>query len=243
MANPRERTIRRIPPCPYYDIERVESWLSDLAEEGLFLEPNGISCGLANFQRGEPRSLPYRLVPAVKTPTVGQMLMGSEQVGVTIGPEEEERELHTRYGWDYVARWQSFFIYRAQEERVRELNTDPQVQAMAIHAVERWRQLDILSLFLPLVLVWMGTRPDVVGLFYAAPVLLISTVCILAWMVFYCLFRIFHLARLRRNLQQGQELDHKKTWKQQGRRFIALKFTGGVLLVVWCVSAILTNFS
>ena len=26
----------RLPPCPAYDIEGMESWLSDLAMEGLF---------------------------------------------------------------------------------------------------------------------------------------------------------------------------------------------------------------
>ena len=59
-------SIYRLSPCPFYDVERTESWLQDMAQNGLFLEKDGIGCGLACFQRGEPKEVHYRLVSRVK---------------------------------------------------------------------------------------------------------------------------------------------------------------------------------
>jgi len=33
-----KRTVYRIPPCPIWDLEATESWLGDLAEQGLHLK-------------------------------------------------------------------------------------------------------------------------------------------------------------------------------------------------------------
>ena len=38
------KTVIRIPPSPLYDMEAMESWLTDMAREGLYLERQGIYC-------------------------------------------------------------------------------------------------------------------------------------------------------------------------------------------------------
>ena len=43
-------TVCMLTPCPYYDREGIKSWLSDMAEEGLFLKKNGFFLGLAFFE-------------------------------------------------------------------------------------------------------------------------------------------------------------------------------------------------
>lgn len=45
------RRVCRLAPCPSYDVEGMESWLSELAQEGLLLEPDGFFAGLAFFSR------------------------------------------------------------------------------------------------------------------------------------------------------------------------------------------------
>ena len=52
-------------------------------------------------------------------------------------PEEEEIELSEAYGWEYVTRRGDFYIYRSLEENVRELNTDPEVYALAMKMVQK----------------------------------------------------------------------------------------------------------
>lgn len=46
------KTVIRIPPSPLYDMEAMESWLTDMAREGLYLERQGIDWGLGHFYRG-----------------------------------------------------------------------------------------------------------------------------------------------------------------------------------------------
>lgn len=41
----RTRTVYRLPPCPRCDVERMESWLGDMARQGLFLQKEGIAWG------------------------------------------------------------------------------------------------------------------------------------------------------------------------------------------------------
>ena len=43
------KTVIRIPPSPLYDMEAMESWLTDMAREGLYLERQGIDWGLGHF--------------------------------------------------------------------------------------------------------------------------------------------------------------------------------------------------
>ena len=38
MSEPKTRTVYRLPPCQSGDVERMESWLQDMAEKGLVLE-------------------------------------------------------------------------------------------------------------------------------------------------------------------------------------------------------------
>lgn len=46
------KTVIRIPPSPLYDMEAMESWLTDMAREGLYLERQGIYWGLGHLPGG-----------------------------------------------------------------------------------------------------------------------------------------------------------------------------------------------
>ena len=57
-----ERKIRKaylLPPCPNYDVEALESWLTELASEGLFLRD--IKVGFFVFEKTAPQAVRYRL--------------------------------------------------------------------------------------------------------------------------------------------------------------------------------------
>ena len=51
-------TVYRLVPCPCYEVEACESWLTDMAAEGLFVEKLGRT--LARFRRGTPCAVRYR---------------------------------------------------------------------------------------------------------------------------------------------------------------------------------------
>lgn len=153
MSEP-AKEARRLPPCPVYDVEGMESWLTGLArEEGLLLIQDGIFAGAAAFEKGEPRQMKYRLEAAPK-PTGFLADNGGE-------PDPEAVELNRAYHWDYVGKRGNFYIYRTDDPAARELNTDPEVQALAVNAVKK-RQMG--NLWLPLY--WLFMFPN---LFSACP--------------------------------------------------------------------------
>ena len=118
----------RLTPCPAYDVEGMESWLSDLAAEGLFLTQDGFFFGFGFFERDTPRRVKYRL-QASEAP--GGFFADNDE------PDKEQQELTEALGWEYVSRRGEFYIYRSREEGVRELNTDPEVQAITVKQVQK----------------------------------------------------------------------------------------------------------
>ena len=58
----RKDTVTRQIPCPCYDVEACESWLTDQAARGLFLEQWGLYT--ARFRRDIPRVVRYRITAA-----------------------------------------------------------------------------------------------------------------------------------------------------------------------------------
>lgn len=127
----------RIPPCPYYDMEGIECWLSELAEKGLFLDPQGYVFGMFQFQKDMPRKTKYRLEPI----TVKSAVYMQEPAD----PDQEAIGLNEEFGWEYLGQYREFYIYRSFDPNAREMNTDPVVQAMALDAV-KMRSLFCLAL-------------------------------------------------------------------------------------------------
>lgn len=140
------RTVYRRPPCPSYDVEGTEAWLTDLAREGLLLESDGFFAGFAAFEKTAPTRVKYRLEAAQKHAS-----LWSEDGGE---PDEAQVELCAQYRWEYVARHGQFYIYRSDDPSARELNTDPKVQALALNAVKKRLVSDLTSL-----LVWTVLYP------------------------------------------------------------------------------------
>ena len=77
-------------------------------------------------------------------------------------------ELGKKYDWEYVARRKDFYIYRSFDPCARELNTDPEVQALALNAVKKRQRGTVLQL-----LFWVVVYPL---LFFRGGILLYLTV-------------------------------------------------------------------
>lgn len=203
------RRICRLAPCPSYDVEGMESWLSELAQEGLLLEPDGFFVGLAFFSRAEPCAARYRLEAAQRSTS-----LWSENGGE---PDEEQLALGEKYGWNYVAKRGDFYIYRSLEPSARELNTDPKVQALALNAVKKRQISALVSL-----LFWILLYPLLV--LRSGPLLTILQLgtwrfllCALLalWFVADSLQATIYLGRLQRKLREGLSLDRKKNWRKR----------------------------
>ena len=132
------KRVWRLPPCPAYDVEGMESWLTDQEARGLRLSRDGFFAGFAIFEKRESSTARYRLQPAEK----GKSAWNTED-----GPSDGEEEMSAAMGWDYVARWGEFHIYRCADRQARELNTDPRVQAIALDKVRSRERMNLISLF------------------------------------------------------------------------------------------------
>lgn len=235
---PRTKTLR-LPPCPPYDLEATESWLEDLAARGLHLARDGFFAGVAVFERGEPRTLRYRLDAAPRQ--AGLMYDNGGE------PDPAERELSAAAGWDYVARRGQFYIYRAEEAGAAELHTDPAVQALRLRALVRRQRGAVLSMLVWLLLyplLLLRGRLLLTALELGTPLFLL--VCAAALLLLGGSVRAFlSLNALRRRLKNGEAPDHKKDWRSGAVRWHLTRFAlaalvcflAAVLLVRWNAAA------
>lgn len=209
----------RFPPCPSYDIEAMESWLEDMAKKGLILGQQGIIPGMVAFEKSTPQNIRYRLVASP------HKYSKRTKFGYAPEPDEKTKQFHAEFGWDYIATRREFHIYAAKDPASPEMDTDPEVQAMAIKAVTNRLLVDIV-----IYLVLLGVS---LALFAAnAFDLLLSNTYLHSsfYLLFYTVFcswgyfsAYFRLRRLRKQLQSGQPLSHRSNYRRGAPRYYLSK--------------------
>lgn len=208
------KKIHRLVPCPHYDVERIESWLTDMAAEGFHLEKEPTFMGFFPFIKDEPRDVRYRLEPK-------QTIIDNEK------PDMDANALYAEYGWEFVTDYGLFYIYRSVTPDAREMNTDPQVQALAMKGIFK-------QLIMPLLICILGLRNSIFritggivrffvsfGIAYAGGYFLV-----IFGAAVLTLIRFVHLLKLRQKLNNDIPLDHHKPWRKQAFFSRLSKFIG-----------------
>lgn len=219
--------VYKIAPCPAYDLESMESWLADMAQKGLMLAKDGFFAGIAAFEHAEPQTVRYRFDAALKDTS-----MWADDGGE---PDPEAVDSNQKYGWEYVAKCRNFYIYRTSTPDVRELNTDPQVQAIAINKVYKSQIVITLLIFfwlfiLPIAKLYPSFLITMVNM--KTWVFLLGTL-IFIWLFIHSLIKTVHLGRLRKKLRNGEPLEHTKNWKSRKIPYHSQKAVGIGLIIVW----------
>jgi len=215
------KTVYRLPPCPAWDVEGMEGWLSDMAKDGLLLREDGFFMGVASFTCGEPQDVKYRLEASQKGTGIW-----AENGGA---PAPEAVELGEKYGWFYVANRGDFYIYRSFDASAREMNTDPAVHALTLKTVKERRagaafQIAFWAWIYPMLifrggfflrLIHFGTGLALFGFFLSL------------WLVADPLEAFISLGKLQKKLQSGESLSpkgdvRKHALRYSGRRFAKL---------------------
>lgn len=227
-----KKTVRRLPPCPAYDVEGMESWLTDLArDDGLFLVQDGIFAGVAEFEVGEPRQdVKYRLEAAPKSTS-----FLAEDGGE---PDPEAVELNREFSWDYVGRRGDFYIYRTNDPTARELNTDPEVQALAIGAVKKRQAGSVFYLIW-----WLVIYPTLLiarGGFLRMAVetgtwFVLWTGLVLLWLAADVAAELVHLNRLMKKLRTDGALERNKQWRGRTVPYQVKNLLLFVLCAAWVI--------
>ena len=226
-GNPKIRRIHRLPPCPAYDVEAMESWLSAMAEQGWVLEQDGFFFGVGAFQRQAPQRMRYRLEAAPRGAG-----MWSENGGQ---PDPEAEELSRQMGWKYVASRGDFYIFASDQPEAPELNTDPAVQAIALKKVRSNARASLFS-----TLFWVALWPllRLHGAFWLTAVhiglpLTLLSLGLMLWSLGRSLTKAAHLGKLVRRLRQGLPLEHKKDWRARAARRRGESFAYCALWALW----------
>ena len=213
--------IYRRPPYPAYDMEGIESWLEDLAADGLMLDENGYLFGLMQFQPGTPRKLKYRLEPIEKN-----TIIFPAEVPL---PSEKKLSLYADFGWEYLGTFFDFYIYRSTSENPIELNTDPTLQALALRHVRRRSGilLGIAVMFQAVFGVILTRKWPLINIIERGWQSFAALVALLVVFLIYTLISYLHTTRLQKKLQRGEPLSRSKNWRHGRflrRIFLSLPF-------------------
>ena len=221
------KSVHRIIPCPDYDVTGVESWLSYMAEQGYILRDGGVFRGIATFDRCEPEKVRYRLQPAQK----GFVIYDND------GPSDDEVELNGAFGWKYVAKYGVFHIYRADDIDAREMDTDPEVQAMAMNSLHRSQRFNIIwmSIWIIVYLVLIFTSQPFLSMVNRGS--LISSALVLCVIIFIVtgLVKAVSLYRLRKKILDGDSLGSGTNWRKGARTYIVKAVVGTIAYVAMIV--------
>lgn len=196
-------TVYRLVPCPCYEVEACESWLTDMAAQGLFVEKLGRT--LARFHRGLPQTVRYRLTAA--------RLKGGWMDVVPSEPLSTEKVLYAECGWEFICSQQEFFLYACRDSAAPELHTDPAVQALSLKMARHsaWWAL-IGGMAVLAMQYFLNGRGRLARLLVEMPLLSLCMYLYLFGALFLAVRDLYHILRLSRRLRRGYAPDHRKNW-------------------------------
>lgn len=232
MKTSEKQTVRRLAPCPPYDVEACESWLGDMAQQGLMLELWGILD--VRFRREEPRPVRYRLTAA--------RLKGSVLFSPPGHPDAGEEALYEEAGWHFVCRQGEFCIYACDDPAAPELHTDPAVQAMSLKMACRSAVLNCIAwILLAALWGWSFSTPKRILFLIESPLYYLSWFLCYAWALLAALRDMYCIVALRIKLKRGLPPDHHKNWRwsaplyrcANGLRLLAVPVCGIVLVLMF----------
>ncbi|WP_312280250.1 DUF2812 domain-containing protein [Oscillibacter sp.] len=227
--------VRKWKPDDLCDLDRNESWFSDMAEKGLFVDH--FTRWSVWFKRGAPQKTRYRMDVLSRALT------------------EDELALYDSSGWHFAALHTEqgfrkdicYYIFQTDENAgVPELHTDPVEQAKSLKRLHgRFRRDVFLTLVLLAVVFWdviTTGRPDLrfellvtgekpVRIYWVLFGLLEMVNSLRGWL---------NIRRLRRRLTGGELLDHHADYRRAHRQYVVLSVLR-ILLAGWLLALMVTR--
>lgn len=196
--------MRKLKDIGIHNIGEQESWLQDMALEGLFIQKAGpLFC---RFKKGDPVPMNYRLIPVADMPMTSKMKKESAQSG-----------------WDFVTEYGFFFLYsspvssNAEEwhlspadygKKLRRLGDRALAVALALVAYLIFFSFGLYNSFSAL----FSPYSDLLGAELVSPVLLIVFGIIL---LINAMFKLKIINALKKSLSTGNPIDHHAPWRKK----------------------------
>lgn len=203
----KRKIIHRYPPCPSYDVEGIQSWLTDMAKDGYLLEKDGMWCGFMSFEKTAPQFVRYSLQASKKS----DPFTDNDRF-----PTTEEQEISEAFGWEYLTTYGQFYIYRTIDPNARPMNTDQEVLAMSLNSVrKRERNSLIVSVISLLLWIFLLTRGSLwVQIAEMGTPLSLLFLIVLIWSEVSQIITFLQLHQLYRKIRDGGTIDNRKDWKK-----------------------------
>lgn len=203
------KTESILAPCSPFDVEKMQTWLEDMARAGYLLKKASRLVNAFQFYRISPLNVRYRITPA-----------SSNTEFWNNAPNDAHKALSEEFGWEYVCSDSGLHIYRCYSDEVRELNTDPQVLEDALRLLHRRVfRLSLWMILRPIVYIallfllfrgnnfWQNMIREI-NFFYTMLPMAALFLCV------HNIPRCIQMRKLCRQLSEGRLLTERKPWKK-----------------------------
>lgn len=186
-----------------WELEEQESWLQDMARNGWYLIR--FTFGFAEFVKGEPAEIRYRLEVASKNKQL----------------EDEQIELYEAAGWEHVTSRRFIHILREQRAgETVEIHTDSMIHAGSIKRLKRnTLSRGFTIIFITMLIVFSQgyrfTNPTSLDLLEDYFLSNLILVVIYLFLAVYMIRGMIHISLLIRKLKRNEMFDHEKPYQRK----------------------------
>ena len=192
--------MRKLRPSNYWNIGKIESWLSDMALEGYFLQTMDIN--FCDFKEDEPKEISYRIEIAEngKHLSQDQCLKYQEDL------------------WTNVTKYNKFYVFSCPSELVNlEPNPSPEALGKSLKPLLYKNLLTIFVLLLGPILILRFlpylSSTIVISMLRDTTINLIPY-ALLIWFILSLSMEALYQINLIRKLSKGISIDHHTPWKK-----------------------------
>lgn len=196
------KNIYKLIPCNRWQIGETESWLSDMAEEGLFLKKLGYR--FAKFEKRLPKKMRYRLDYSSDS-------MPKEQISA-----------YAESGWKFCCSRSKFYIFSSPEDcSIPELHTDAIEQGYSLKALDKYLYKTCIFVFLFFLLILYLNYSTIAAhgtylLNLLPPSILMNLFFMVpfeALLVYISIREYVSISKLKKSLLEGNPINHKAPWQ------------------------------
>ena len=229
VTEQKDRLIHRTCPCFANDIEGIQTWLEDMAKEGLFPQPDSRFLSVFSFRKGAPQTLRYRM----------EAVEARGLWSASDGPDREMRETFAQMGWEFVDYFGNYHIYRSADPQAPELNTDPALQAITLNTLKKEQQSAVVyAVLYPLLYSFVSSSAmsPFRMLVTAGPWLVGAIVGFLLWAFLSSALTVIRLGKYQKRLKAGESLMQRKDWRKTSHLAKWLRLIPGTTALMLLVS-------
>ncbi|GEM_PF-3908177 len=222
--------MNKLRPSNYWNIGKIESWLSDMSTQGYHLQTLGKSFG--DFEKGEPRHDSYRIEIAL------------DKNDLTVSQ-------HQKYDssiWKYVTNIDKFHVFCCPYEIiVSEVNPYPEKLAESLKGIYKKTLLSLLVIIIGLVAMfklfpYFLNETLVVKVLNGNGMDLVSSILIL-YSIISLLRSAYFQRRLIKSLSMGIPIDHSAPWRNTYWISISLWIIKNFIIAVILISSFALLYS